>query len=176
MLRNEESESNPDGGTRRASSRRGSSLTFGKAVFRVSEMHSRLQGRPQYGRESEVIRELLLRPFERGLHSARHLWLRSDFQVSAALEYVVPSPARGFDLALPAHVRCPRFTSIGFRARFPYTDEALSHHSNRTAEQGATANAGSCHAACDRRSFEMKLQNVSRSAARGAPAPVVADL
>jgi hypothetical protein len=45
-----------------------------------------------------------------------------------------------------------------------------------TAEQGARANAGICHASCDRRSFEMKPQMVNRSAARGAPAPIVAHL
>ena len=44
------------------------------------------------------------------------------------------------------------------------------------AEQGARANAGICHAACDRRSFEMKPQKAGRNAARGAPAPGVAHL
>jgi hypothetical protein len=46
----------------------------------------------------------------------------------------------------------------------------------KLAEQGARANAGICHAACDRKTFEMKLQNLNRDAARGAPAPVVAHL
>jgi CubicO group peptidase (beta-lactamase class C family) len=49
-------------------------------------------------------------------------------------------------------------------------------HSRHTAQQGARANAGICHAACDRRSFEMKPRNLNRSAARGAPAPGVAHL
>ena len=44
------------------------------------------------------------------------------------------------------------------------------------AQQGARANAGICHAACYRRTLEMKLQNLNRSAARGAPAPGVAHL
>jgi len=37
-------------------------------------------------------------------------------------------------------------------------------------------NAGICHAACFRRHLEMKPKNRNRHAARGAPAPVVADL
>jgi hypothetical protein len=45
-----------------------------------------------------------------------------------------------------------------------------------TAEQGARANAGICHASCDRKHFEMKPQKVNRSPARGAPAPIVAHL
>ena len=44
------------------------------------------------------------------------------------------------------------------------------------AEQAGTANAGICHAACYRKHFEMKPRNINRHAARGAPAPVVADL
>ena len=44
------------------------------------------------------------------------------------------------------------------------------------AEQGARANAGICHAACDRRNFEMRNQNAIPIEARGAPAPVVAHL
>ena len=44
------------------------------------------------------------------------------------------------------------------------------------AQQGARANATVRHAACFRRGFEMKLQNVNRSDARGAPAGVVAHL
>ena len=44
------------------------------------------------------------------------------------------------------------------------------------AEQGARANAGIRHAACDRSRFEMKPQKVNRDAARGAPAPGVAHL
>ena len=46
----------------------------------------------------------------------------------------------------------------------------------KLAEQGARANAGICHAACDRKSIEMKPQKVNRNAARRAPAPVVAHL
>jgi len=46
----------------------------------------------------------------------------------------------------------------------------------KKAQQGARANAGSCHAACDRRSLEMKNQSPFPSEARGAPAPVVAHL
>ena len=43
-------------------------------------------------------------------------------------------------------------------------------------QQGARANAGICHAACYRMSFEMKPQNVNRIPARGVPAPGVAHL
>jgi hypothetical protein len=45
-----------------------------------------------------------------------------------------------------------------------------------SAQQGARANAGICHAACYRRSVEMKPVKVNRIAARGAPAPGVAHL
>ena len=55
---------------------------------------------------------------------------------------------------------------------------AVLHEGERTqmAEQGARANAGSCHAACDLRSFEMKNRNPILIEAHGAPAPVVAHL
>jgi hypothetical protein len=46
----------------------------------------------------------------------------------------------------------------------------------RSGQQGARANAGSCHAACDRRRVEMKNRNPLPSEARGTPAPVVAHL
>jgi hypothetical protein len=46
----------------------------------------------------------------------------------------------------------------------------------RAGQQGGRANAGICHAACDGRTIEVKLPNWNRSAARGAPAPVVAHL
>ena len=44
------------------------------------------------------------------------------------------------------------------------------------AQQGARANDHDRHAACYRRSSEMKPRNVTRSHARGAPAMVVAQL
>ena len=47
---------------------------------------------------------------------------------------------------------------------------------NQTAQQGARANAGICHAACYRRIPEMKRQDVFCSVASGAPAPSVAHL
>ena len=46
----------------------------------------------------------------------------------------------------------------------------------KTAQQVGTANAGICHAACYFICFELKTQNGNCHAARGAPAPVVADL
>jgi len=46
----------------------------------------------------------------------------------------------------------------------------------RSGQQGARANAGSCHAACERMSFGVKNQNPVPSEARGTPAPVVAHL
>ena len=45
-----------------------------------------------------------------------------------------------------------------------------------SAEQGARANAGICHAACDLRYIEMRNRNPAPNAARGAPAPGVAHL
>ena len=46
----------------------------------------------------------------------------------------------------------------------------------KSAEQGARANAGICHAACDRRYCKVKNRNPVSIEARGAPAPVVAHL
>jgi len=134
-------------------------------------MHSRLQGRPQYARKFEVILRLLFRPFRWGLLRARHLWLRSDFQVSAALEYFVTSPAREFDLSLSAHVRFPRFTSIGFRARFRCTDDALSHHEIGRPNKAPEPTPGPVTSRADW-AFEM----ISSRKARLAPGPVVAHL
>ena len=47
---------------------------------------------------------------------------------------------------------------------------------DHTAQQGARANDHGCHAACYLTNLEMKPQNRSRHAARGAPATVVAHL
>jgi hypothetical protein len=44
------------------------------------------------------------------------------------------------------------------------------------AQQGARANADICHAACDRKYFEVKKSNRVPIEARGAPAAVVAHL
>ena len=72
-----------------------------------------------------------------------------------------------YDLAF---TRCRQFLeACGFKVEV-YGD------SRQEAEQGARANAGTCHAACDRRCFEMKSRNPFPLEARGAPGPVVAHL
>jgi hypothetical protein len=77
-------------------------------------------------------------------------------------------------------LRLPQFLVIRYQAFGPasFVDAIAPSRSDyprcSTAEQAARANAGICHAACDRRSLEMKSPKVNCDAARSAPAPVVA--
>ena len=69
-----------------------------------------------------------------------------------------------------ANVDCARF-HFGVRNRF-----YRSNIEDEKAQQGARANDHGCHAACFLTDIEMKLWNLDRHEARGAPATVVAHL
>ncbi len=75
-------------------------------------------------------------------------------------------------------VRVKSSTSICWRfvPSLSELEASLLQSNAEKAQQGARANDHGRHAACYRSSFEMKLQNSNRHAARGAPAMVVAHL
>ena len=168
-LRNETTESDSYGCTRRASSQRGSSLTLGEK----NHGPGRCENPPM---RIEVL-SLAVRP--------RTFAAIKKLSGSAA---GVLAGKRG----LRVHVlrtTFSRFRESGIGAPWSHSDlnGASSDFTERSvvqprstrrlpAQLGARANAGICHAACYLTHSEMRPRILNRDAARGAPAPVVAHL
>ena len=173
-FRNEAFDREPFRCTQRARCGRGSSLTFGKkSASGAGNKEQRTSGE---------------RGVDERVGGVRHRWLRSSIGMLALVEEIGPFRfVRHVVGAFPSlHPRSQPKGCFSFgrfcRARdWQHWRKSIASwlrgvRNPKLAEQGARANAGICHAACDRRSFEMKLQKVNRDAARGAPAPGVAHL
>jgi hypothetical protein len=154
-------------------------LTFGKTFQQAMLQGEFLQKRCDAtwrGVQPQITRSLLVAPVaELGCSVHGRRWLGSFRSPVTADQGCVFKPASSkLRLLDSAPLSVQRFGPYVI-----YADVDLEHIEDlfcSTAEQGARANAGICHAACDRMSFEMKPQKANRDAARGAPAPGVAHL
>jgi hypothetical protein len=126
------------------------------------------------GVQSQITRSLLVAPVaELGCSVHGRRWLVSFRSPVTADQGCVLKPASS-KLRLLDSVR---LSVQRFGPYVIYADVDLEHIEDlfcSTAEQGARANAGICHAACDRRHSEMKNSIPVPMEARGAPAPGVA--
>jgi hypothetical protein len=129
------------------SSRRGSSLTFGKRCTFDHE-HSKFHS-SGFKAETVALRQSGRRCCG-DCFDSRRSWRRDSF---------APRQFGRFPCDEVAGYRCrdSLLAVCSYREGDRYCSIVVHSMNQKKAEQGARANAGSCHAACDGRCFEMKF-------------------